>query len=680
MAIKKVKLKNMSGDQLIPDVGIPSQAGNNGRVLGTNGNNLVWVNQQGSGGSSTWGSIGGTLSDQTDLQTALNEKQSTLVSGTNIKTINNESILGSGNITISGGGSPSGEIINQNTNSGAISPLKIWQGTQQEWEQGEETTWYNWQSNSSAITSGLSTLPESLQWTDVIYGSNKFIAYSTSSTTGAYSLDGLTWNTVTFPFQPYEIVYENNTFIAIENSTSSSSAAYSTDGLTWTTSSLPSSGNWETFILYGNGKFVIAKYDSDQLAYSTNNGTSWSSITLPVSRKWELGCAHNYDFVIVASAQNYTEPKVSATLLYSNDGGTNWSEAQIPDNDLVYTNLKYVKDNFILIDTVYKILYSANGRSWTSVTIEGSLMFYNISYNGNIYTMNVLSKPTIMYSTDLKNWTSVTVADSTVGITFDGPKTKLYAWVIPNFSNAIIYTLSENPNIGDFIYNNLSPHEITKVTVTGIVDENTISTSLGSNYNATRLATADSYLINDGKFICNTYTGLLYSTDGINWSFTSVDNDSQKYRVPVFGDNKYVTVGSGPDNSTPSNKSMYLLETNSACYTVDNPPTITSQIYTSPSISSSLTITSVDSNSITLSNSLTYNYNSEGNIIESQSIGALHPNYLCFINNVGVKIGDTNITPVLTTSITSTSTDAEVPSAKAVYDEVGEVETLINAL
>lgn len=47
-----------------------------------------------------WGSIGGTLSDQTDLQSALDAKQDTLVSGTNIKTINSESLLGSGNITI----------------------------------------------------------------------------------------------------------------------------------------------------------------------------------------------------------------------------------------------------------------------------------------------------------------------------------------------------------------------------------------------------------------------------------------------------------------------------------------------------------------------------------------------------------------------------------------------------
>ena len=48
-----------------------------------------------------WGSIVGTLSDQTDLQSALNAKQDTLISGTNIKTINGNTLLGSGDLVIS---------------------------------------------------------------------------------------------------------------------------------------------------------------------------------------------------------------------------------------------------------------------------------------------------------------------------------------------------------------------------------------------------------------------------------------------------------------------------------------------------------------------------------------------------------------------------------------------------
>lgn len=55
------------------------------------------------GGGASWGSITGTLSSQTDLQAALSGKQDTLVSGTNIKTINGSSVLGSGDLTISGG-------------------------------------------------------------------------------------------------------------------------------------------------------------------------------------------------------------------------------------------------------------------------------------------------------------------------------------------------------------------------------------------------------------------------------------------------------------------------------------------------------------------------------------------------------------------------------------------------
>ena len=47
-----------------------------------------------------WGRIVGTLSNQTDLQNALNAKQATLVSGTNIKTVDGKSLLGSGNLTV----------------------------------------------------------------------------------------------------------------------------------------------------------------------------------------------------------------------------------------------------------------------------------------------------------------------------------------------------------------------------------------------------------------------------------------------------------------------------------------------------------------------------------------------------------------------------------------------------
>ena len=73
----------------------------------TDGGNLVI---QGGGGSSY---TAGDGIDITNDVISVTGRQETLVSGTNIKTINNESILGSGNITIQGGGGSSNIELTQ---------------------------------------------------------------------------------------------------------------------------------------------------------------------------------------------------------------------------------------------------------------------------------------------------------------------------------------------------------------------------------------------------------------------------------------------------------------------------------------------------------------------------------------------------------------------------------------
>jgi hypothetical protein len=64
--------------------------------------------------STSWGSIAGTLSNQTDLSSSLATKQATLVSGTTIKTVNSQSILGSGNLSV--GGTTISKIVSSSIN------------------------------------------------------------------------------------------------------------------------------------------------------------------------------------------------------------------------------------------------------------------------------------------------------------------------------------------------------------------------------------------------------------------------------------------------------------------------------------------------------------------------------------------------------------------------------------
>ncbi|HEY9701805.1 MAG TPA: hypothetical protein V6C58_05135, partial [Allocoleopsis sp.] len=84
----------------------------------------------GAGGAATWGGINGTLSNQIDLATALSLKQNGLISGTNIKTINSNSLLGSGDLSISASpAGSSGQIQFNNAGLFGASSNLAWDNT-----------------------------------------------------------------------------------------------------------------------------------------------------------------------------------------------------------------------------------------------------------------------------------------------------------------------------------------------------------------------------------------------------------------------------------------------------------------------------------------------------------------------------------------------------------------------
>lgn len=106
------------------------------------------------GGGSSWGAITGTIASQTDLVSCFAAKQNTLVSGTSIKTVNGNSLLGSGDLVIAGGGgsaTPDGITISTDSSS----KLCILSSCEQKWNNA--LPWSVSTSVDCSISSSVST-------------------------------------------------------------------------------------------------------------------------------------------------------------------------------------------------------------------------------------------------------------------------------------------------------------------------------------------------------------------------------------------------------------------------------------------------------------------------------------------------------------------------------------------
>ena len=445
---------------------------------------------------------------------------------------------------------PIDNVIATNKRDG--SDLPIWQGTQIQWEQGENTPWYYWKTTVNfSYTTG--SIGASEYWNGICYGDGKFIAYTSSSI--FQSANGRSWSSVSgnIPSMMSRIAYGDGKFVMI-NQSSGPTIGYSTDASSWTTFTLSTTpNNLSGAIIWGGDRFVAIGYSNYTSAYSTN-GIDWT---------------------VNDSAFSQSGYFNSNTIAYGDGKFV-----------VIYPNR----------DSVNLVAYSTNGINWTPVNLSGGAPWFSITYGNGKFVAIANSKSAC--SSDATSWT-----------TYDVPSLGMYAgWRNITFVNGYFLAL-------------------------GYSDSNTYA---------------------------------MYSTDGINWSTPQVIYNDYNTIYTACSDEKCVAI------MYQRNISLDLSFSYESCYTIDSNPTTSSTVYSAPSTTSALTVSSVTSGAITLSDNNTYYYDATGNQNTYRTVGEAHPDYLCFITNIGVKIGNTNITPVITTSITSSSTDTEVPSAKAVYDKIEE--------
>lgn len=431
--------------------------------------------------------------------------------------------------------------------------IRLWHGTEEQWEDGVSQTWYNWKSNPSVDENAM---PDSNNWGHVAYGDGKFITVA-------------------------GFVYTDAIAISAD------------DGETWTSGSLPTGHNtrWNT-IAYGDGNFVALGYNSDAGAYSSDGGATWTDVTLPATERWVTLVYGDGRFVAL--------DQIGQKSIYSTDGGATWSSGGNYQGNSLQRVMAYGNGVFVTIAGIegqdnHTSYSSDGGLTWTAGTMPTARVWMSITYGNGKFIAVAKGTDVYAYSSDGITWT-------------EGYLPSSRDWMSVTFGNGLFVAVASN----------------------------------------------------------NKYA---YSSDGENWTEDSFTGTG--WKSIAYGNGKFVAI------TLSTHLAAQITINPNTYYTSEAEPTTESTVYSAPNTASTLTITAVGTGTITLSDTNTYNYNVGGNQTTYQSIGEAYPNYLCFIDGVGVKIGTTSIVTVDQT-YNASSTNAQ--SGVAVNSVVGDIDTALTAI
>ena len=244
-----------------------------------------------------------------------------------------------------------------------------------------------------------------------------------SSTTGAYSYDGINWvPTGALPSASTWLSMAVNPITgrfaaAAYNSTA---AAYSNDGITWVASTMPSSQLWRAITVNtATGRFVSVAFNTTSAAYS-NDGITWVATNpLPSAVLWISVACNPTIGRFVAIAQTTT------TAAYSSDGITWVATNPMPSStNWISVACNPTTGRFAAVaQSTTQAAYSNDGITWVAATMPSNPNWYSVTVNPTTgrFVAIAYQSTTAAYSNDgitwvatnplpsAANWNSVTV-------------------------------------------------------------------------------------------------------------------------------------------------------------------------------------------------------------------------------------------------------------------------------
>lgn len=256
-----------------------------------------------------------------------------------------------------------------------------------------------------SINSSVQTV--SARYARVAFGAGKFVALpyrADANSKFLYSTNGVEWNEINAPVNAAwrDIVYGDNKFVAVSSTTTSGGyyGAYSSDGLSWTLTTLPSGGS-PNALAYGNGRFIYVGSNT-ATAYSTD-GINWTQVLVP-SSSYSF-----YSSCIAYGNGKFIAPYASGGIYFYTTDGINWASGTFPTGS--YSRIIYANGKFVAVGN-NSMAYSEDGDNWTKITPPTSTNWYAIAYGSGKFIVLGFSSSNMIYSSDGMNWETTTISES----------------------------------------------------------------------------------------------------------------------------------------------------------------------------------------------------------------------------------------------------------------------------
>jgi hypothetical protein len=318
---------------------------------------------------------------------------------------------------------------------------------------------------------------------------------------------------------------------------------------------------------------------------------------------------------------------------------------------------------------------SYDGKYWNAETSGVNVNLTNATFGqGKFVTVGVSG--TIITSTDGKSWTAQTsgTQEDLSAVAYNEGM-NMFMVVGGNGTVLVGQDITSLSSINSYTQEHLRAVAVTQTGFMAVGDNDTIVEYDGSGCNASQTGTQDSW---NGVAVYSEYNasnfweqimiagslGHILSYDGNSWTTEYTDQNSTfNFDDITYGSGRFVACSrfglvygnsqawqeysdSLGDNISFINGKFYSLSRDAVILTFNDCYTDTSMvsstpdviIYDKPNEQSSLIFEfGQDSDSMDLSNNKTYHY--VGADSGYASVGYEHPDYICFIDGVGVKIG-----------------------------------------